>query len=551
VAIGHDRRMRRTPISRRAFLAAGAAVVGGACTSGRAAPSSTAGRPPPSATGPASSTTTSITSTTAATTPSTAVATPTTTAVAAMAPPLPADPFTLGVGSGDPDERSAVIWTRLRTPDDPLPEEVEVVWEVAADESFRRVSATGTAPATAADAHSVHAVVDLDAPSWYRFRAGGWTSPAGRVAPAPAVGDSGVELRMATANCQNFATGFYAAHRDIAEWRPDLVVFLGDFIYEDPARPPGPGLVRAHEGPEPTDLEGYRGRYAQYLGDPQLQASRAACPWLVIWDDHEVENNYAGTVPENPAAGFGARRAAAYRAWWEHMPVRLAPPQDERPFPVHRRVAWGGLADLILLDGRQYRSDQACNDVVLDTGPPCPEAADPTRTMLGQDQEQWLGDAFAAPNATWTVLGQQTLVTDLRLPNGGILNYDQWDGYAPARDRLLAQAAAAERVVVLTGDIHVSVVGTIPGVGIEFVTTSISSESPLGTAVDATTMTGLFPNVVDAELVHRGYTRHTVRADTWTAEYRMVDDVRSPDSPVSTWRTFRVDADSRDTVARG
>jgi alkaline phosphatase D len=525
--------MGRTPISRRAFLAAGAAVVGGACTSGRATPPLSGPTP---------------TTATLSTSPAPAAAT----TVATTRPQLAADPFTLGVAAGDPDERSAVIWTRLTA--HPLPDEVDVVWEVAGDESFGRVSSTGMAPATVADAHSVHAVVELDGPSWFRFRAGGWTSPAGRVAPAPASApDGGGELRLVAANCQNFATGFYAAHRDIAEWRPDLVVFLGDFIYENAAEPLGPGRVRAHEGPEPTDLEGYRARYAQYLGDPQLQASRAACPWLVIWDDHEVENNYAGTVPERPAdaAGFGARRAAAYRAWWEHMPVRLPSPQDARPYPVHRRLTWGGLADLILLDGRQYRSDQACNDVVLDTGPPCPEAADATRTMLGQDQEEWLSDALAAPSATWTVLVQQTVVTDLRLPNGGILNYDQWDGYSPARERLLAQAAVAERVVVLTGDIHVSVVGRIPGVGVEFVTTSISSESPLGTAVDASTMTGLFPNVIDAELVHRGYTRHTVHAETWTAEYRTVDDVWSADSPVSTWRTFRVDSRSRDSVARG
>jgi alkaline phosphatase D len=534
--------MRRTPISRRAFLAVGAAVVGGACTSGRAAPSSTSGAAPPSLTGPPPTTATSSTSPAVPTTPPS-------TAVATTAAPLVADPFTLGVASGDPDEHTAVVWTRLTADDHSLPDEVDVVWEVAGDESFSRIHATGTVPATAADAHSVHAVVELDGPSWYRFRAGGWTSPAGRVTPAPGR-DAGGELRLAAANCQHFATGFYAAHRDIAEWRPDLVVFLGDFIYEDAAQPLGPGRVRAHAGPEPTDLDGYRARYAQYLGDPQLQSSRAACPWLVIWDDHEVENNYAGTVPENPADanGFAARRAAAYRAWWEHMPLRLPPPQDGRPFPVHRRVAWGGLADLILLDGRQFRSDQACNDVVLDTGPPCPAAADPARTMLGQDQEGWLGDALAARTATWTVLGQQTVVTDLRLPNGGILNYDQWDGYAPARDRLLTQAAAAERVVVLTGDIHVSVVGTIPGVGVEFVTTSISSESPLGTAVDASTMTGLFPNVVDAELTRRGYTRHTVRADTWTAEYRVVDNIASADSSVSTWRSFRVDAETRDRV---
>ena len=189
-------------------------------------------------------------------------------------------------------------------------------------------------PATAADGHSVHVTVELDGPAWYRFRAGGWTSPVGRVAPAPAAADHD-PLRIATASCQHFETGFYAAHRDIAEWQPDLVMFLGDFIYENAGRPAGQGRVRTHDGDEPTTLDGYRERYAQYLADPDLQASRAACPWLVIWDDHEVENNYAGLVPEDPsdAAGFAARRAAAYQAWWEHMPVRLPPPTRRQRVP--------------------------------------------------------------------------------------------------------------------------------------------------------------------------------------------------------------------------
>ncbi len=357
-------------------------------------------------------------------------------------------------------------------------------------------------------------------------------------------------MRIATASCQHFETGFYAAHRDIADWQPDLVLFLGDFIYEDAARPVGPDRVRSHEGEETTDLAGYRARYAQYLADPQLQASRAACPWLVIWDDHEVDNNYAGLVPEDPsdADEFAARRAAAYQVWWEHMPVRLPPPHRRGAYPIHRRLRWGELADLILLDGRQYRSDQACLDVVLSVDPPCGEAADATRTMLGTDQERWLDETFASTTGRWTVLGQQTVLTDLRLPNGAILSYDQWDGYAPARERLLARAAGAERVVVLTGDIHLALVGTLPGVGVEFVSTSISSASEIGAVTDPAAMTGLFDTVVDAELAHRGYTRHTVTADSWTAEFRTVDDVTSADSPVSTWRTFRVDAGARDVA---
>jgi alkaline phosphatase D len=452
------------------------------------------------------------------------------------------------VTSGDPDEHSAVLWTRLLgSRNEPLGDAVDVVWEVAADETFSELIASGTVPAYAAEGHSVHVTVDLDGPAWYRFRAGGWTSPAGRVAPTPGAGGEDT-LRIATANCQNFETGFYAAHRDIAEWQPDLVLFLGDFIYENAGQPVGPGRVRSHRDGEANDLDGYRARYAQYLADPQLQSCRAACPWLVIWDDHEVDNNYAGLVPEDRAdsRGFAARRAAAYQVWWEHMPVRRAPPHRRRPYRINRRVRWGRLADVILLDGRQYRSDQACHDAVFDTEPPCPEAAEPGRTMLGADQEDWLGEAFETAGATWTVLGQQTVLSDFRLPNGAILNYDQWDGYGPARERLLAQAARADRVVVLTGDIHLAAVGTLPGVGVEFVSASISSANGLDPSL-APSLAG-FNDVVDAELGHRGYTRHTITPDRWTADYRIVKDVLSPDSRVATWRRFRVRPGARDRV---
>jgi alkaline phosphatase D len=226
------------------------------------------------------------------------------------------------------------------------------------------------------------------------------------------------------------------------------------------------------------------------------------------------------------------------------MPVRLPAPSEGAAYEVHRRLDWGGLADLILLDGRQYRSDQACGDVPLSVDPPCPEASDPARTMLGEEQERWLGETIAGSTATWCVLGQQTVLTDLRLPNGAVLNYDQWDGYAPARERVLAQLAGAERAIVLTGDIHLAGVGRLPDVGVEFVTTSISSLGDIDAALEPV-LVG-FDTVVAAELSHRGYTRHTVTPDLWTAEYRTVDDVRDPASPTSTWRTFRVEATARD-----
>ena len=266
-------------------------------------------------------------------------------------------------------------------------------------------------------------------------------------------------------------------------------------------------------------------RYAQYLGDAHLQAARAASPWVVIWDDHEVENNYASIAPEEIAdmPTFAERRLVAYQAWWEHMPVRFARPESLGDITIYRTIPWGGLADLIMLDGRKYRTNQACLDVVLSTDPPCPAAALPARTMLGDEQEAWLADQLASTTAIWPVLGQQTLVTDARLPNGAILNHDQWDGYAPARQRLLESAKAADRTIVLTGDIHLAGVGRLPGVGVEFVSTSISSGGLV--PVELQGVVGSLGDIQAAELVYRGYTRHIVTAEAWTADYRIVDDV--------------------------
>ncbi|CAN5723645.1 alkaline phosphatase D family protein [soil metagenome] len=528
-------------ISRRTFLALGASVLVGACTSNGDSATDTPDTtgttegPAPSPPSTAAPVTTDATTTSAATT---TVPATTTTTIAALS----ADPFTLGVTAGDPDTESVVLWTRLTGLG--LPDEVDVTWEVASDEEFGDITASGSESAIARDGHSVHAIAEVAGPSWYRFRAGGSTSPAGWAAPAPAGATR--ELRVATASCQHFETGYYAAHRDLAEWQPDLVAFLGDFIYEGAAGTIAPDRPRVHDGPEITDLAAYRARYAQYLSDPDLQAARAVAPWLVVWDDHEVENNYAALVPQEPAesAAFPTRRDDAYQAWWEHMPVRLPRPEPGG-WAIHRAVRWGDLADVLLLDGRQYRSDQACGSPVLSPEPACLEALDPARTMLGVDQEAWVGETLKAASATWTVLAQQTVMTNLRLGEA-ILNYDQWDGYGPARDRLLAQAATKDRLVVLTGDIHLAGVGRLPGVGVEFVTASISSAANVDPSLQP--VLDSFVDVVASELVHRGYTRHTVTAERWTAEFRIVDDVFDPASAVSTWRSFHVDAAARDVV---
>jgi alkaline phosphatase D len=391
----------------------------------------------------------------------------------------------------------------------------------------------------------VHAVVDVAGPSFFRFLTGQWTSAIGRVA---STGTDPAQLRLATATCQHFESGFYAAHADLAAWAPDLVVFLGDFIYEYGAENIGGAVVRSHGSGETFTLEDYRNRYALYLGDADLQVARAVCPWLVIWDDHEVANNYAMLTSEHddPPDQFAERRLAAYQAWWEHMPVRIPRPVAGQDTIIYRTIAWGPLTELILLDGRQFRSDQTCGDVVLSLDPACPETADPTRTMLGSEQEAWLGEQLAASAATWPVIAQQTVLSNVTLPNGAVLNYDQWDGYPAARQRLLLQAAQAARTIVLTGDIHLAAVGAIPGVGIEFVASSVTSAGLVPPDV-LEVVTG-FPEVVDAELAHRGYIRHTVTPQTWTAEYRTVDDVANPQSTVSTWKTFTVDVAARDAV---
>lgn len=539
------------PISRRLFLAAGAAVVAAACSD--------------SDDGASSSTSTVVqpTSTISSTSTSTTEATTTTSTLPTVE--LSADPFTLGVASGDPDPTGVVLWTRLAP--DPLNgggmpgDDVAVTWEISDTAEFDSVVASGTETATAERGHSVHAIVPLDQGTWYyRFRVGQYVSPVGTTRPAPDPATTVAEAKFAVASCQHYASGHYAAHRDIAEQQTDFVVWLGDYIYED-AGPQGTVdlSARVHLGQEPTTLDDYRYRYARYKSDPQLQAAHMACPWFIIWDDHEVENNYASLTPQDAAdtPTFAARRFAAYQAWWEHQPVRLdLPIAPDQEYRIYREAQWGRLIELALLDGRQYRTDQACGDVTLSVDPPCAEVSDPARTMLGDAQEAWLYDALDTSTSVWNVIGNQTVFADSRF-NGAVLNYDQWDGYPSQRQRILQHLAdaAVPNVVVVTGDIHLAAVAQLragdPGVGIpvgvEFVTTSISSEGLIG--AELTDVLKSFPDLVDAELSHRGYSLHTVTPERWTAEYRVVTDVSQADSEVTSFATYVVEAGSN-TVAK-
>ena len=464
------------------------------------------------------------------------------------------------MASGDALPDAVVLWTRLAP--DPLAnggtagmpgEDVPVVWEVATSEDLATTVASGVATASPDHAHTVHVDVTGLTPAttyWYRFRVGPYTSTTGRTVTMPAADGPATTLVIGHACCQHYETGLYAAHRDIAAAQLDALVFLGDYIYEGRAHPVGQDeAIRSHNGAEPTDLPGYRDRYALYRTDADLQASHASTGWYVIWDDHEVENNYAGDHGTDPAiseADFHARRAAAYQAWWEHQPVRLPPPTSA-DYQIYRSFALGSLGQLFLLDGRQYRSDQACGDRVLSLEPACPETFAPGRTMLGDTQERWLLDGLAATTATWNVIGNQTILSDLTL-NGAVLNFDQWDGYPDARQRLLGgiDQANLTNVVTITGDIHAAGVADLTvddengrhAVGAELITSSVSSTSNLPIGAEA--VLAQFPNVHYADGTKRGWVRNTLTASSWEAEYRAVDDITRADSPISVPARFRI-----------
>lgn len=475
---------------------------------------------------------------------------PTTTApeVPTPASPLTADPFGLGVASGDPTSTSVILWTRLLTD---LTETVELKWEIATDEAFERLVAAEIVPATPELAHSVHIdATDLEPDTWYwyRFSSAEFTSPVGRARTMPADDTVPDRLRFGFASCQDFTEGYYAAHRAMAADRLDLVFFLGDYIYESASND---SSVRSVPGGECQTLDDYRLRYATYTSDPDLRASRASCPWVVTWDDHEVENNYADLVDDGGLDddAFTARRAAAYQAYYEHMPLRLDPPTGE-DWRIYRSVRFGALAEFFVLDGRQYRTDQACNrrlDAIVPRSE-CPEIDDDDRSMLGAEQETWLADGLVAAETTWKVLAQQTVMSSLVLGDL-VLNVDQWDGYPAARRRLLEFIADNDvtDVVVLTGDIHsagagdlglVADDGTRTPVAVEFVGTSITSGSlvdivPGGAAL---VTPDKFPGIAYLNVTNHGYGRCTVTPADWTTEFVVVDTVLDAAAPA------RVDA---------
>lgn len=278
-------------------------------------------------------------------------------------------------------------------------------WELAIDERFRQIERRGRSTAAPRAAHSVHVELSGLSPGreyFYRFRAAGHLSPVGRTRTAPAPEAWDQALTMCFVSCSQYEHGWFTAYRRLAAEHPDVILHLGDYQYEyAPGHYVAPsGNVRDHAGPETTTLANYRQRYAQYKTDPDLQAAHMAAPWLAVFDDHEVDNNWAGEMPEHPPEqpGFLARRAAAFQAYYENMQLRPSSLPRGAGMRLYRRVHWGALATFHMLDTRQYRGDQPCGDRFPSD---CPERTDPARSITGAQQEGWLLDGFQRSRARW------------------------------------------------------------------------------------------------------------------------------------------------------
>jgi len=479
-------------------------------------------------------------------------------------PRFASNPFTLGVASGYPLPSGVVLWTRLApqpaAPGGGLgPETIPVAWEIARDEQMKNISAAGTAYASAEWAHSVHVEVNgLEASRdyWYRFTAGEARSPVGHTRTAPGFSAQPKRLKFAFATCQHYEQGFFGAHRHMAADDPDVVLFLGDYIYESSW---GQAHVRKHNGPEPMTLEDYRIRYGQYKGDADLQAGHAACPWILTWDDHEVENDYANDRSENldHPEWFLARRAAAYKAFYEHQPMR----RDMAPMGPHARIytraAYGNLANFFVLDDRQYRSPQVCprpgrgGSNSLDVAD-CKEFFNPEREMLGKEQTLWLNAGFAQSRAKWNILAQQTPMAqfDQKPGPGRIAWTDGWDGYPAARKRVLESIVASKLAnpVVLGGDVHTFNVNDLkldfddpasPVVASEFVGTSITSQAWAQERLNAFLPDNPHMKLVDSRF--RGYVRVELTPAQMKTDLRAMESVAKPDAACSTLASFIVE----------
>jgi len=470
-----------------------------------------------------------------------------------------ANPFYLGVASGDPRPDSVVIWTRLaretlgnaRSRNEP----VAVDYEIAETANFSTIYRKGSAAALPELGYSVH--LDLQGLNpgkeyYYRWMLGGEVSNVGRTKTAPALDATTKSFRFGFASCQQYEHGYFTALDHMAKERFDLIVHLGDYIYEETW---GANNVRHHNAPEIYTLDDYRARYELYKQDPDLQAAHASAPWAVTWDDHEVDDNYANAiaVDEQTPKQLLIRRAAAYQAFYEFMPIRLPSGRQGASMQIYRPLQFGTLMDMTILDTRQYRNDQACGDGMK---PSCDQHREPNRTLLGEAQKDWLFKRLRTSGSTWNVMAQQVMMGRLLRRNEQeeeMFLMDIWDGYPDERDELLARLKSAQtpNPIVLTGDIHSNWVNNILSdfsnessevIATEFVGTSITSGGDGSDASNTAAQTLSDNSHVKFYNRQRGYVSCYLSKDLWQSDYKILDKVSEPGHPIRTRASFVVEA---------
>ncbi|ADD41285.1 alkaline phosphatase D family protein [Stackebrandtia nassauensis] len=477
---------------------------------------------------------------------------------------LPTDPFTLGVASGDPTPDGFVLWTRLAP--DPLVDEgtggmpardFKVKWQVSTDEKFSDIVASGAANATPKWGHSIHIEVDgLDSATeyYYRFRTGKWVSPVGRTRTTPTKNAKVDSLTMAFVSCNMYEHGYFNGYRYLAEEAPELILHLGDYTYEY-----GPneyvaagGNVRQHIGEQTFSLASYRRRQAQYKMDADLQAAHHAAPWVVVWDDHEVDNNWADEFyekPEIPQPDFLERRENAFRAYYENMPLRRTSVPRGIDMQLYRRFSWGRLANFHMTDTRQYRDDQACGD----GWKACREAYNPERSITGQEQEDWLIRGFHKSSARWDFLGNQVFFCQRDADRGPLKTgaMDVWDGYVASRNRIQQgwTDAGVRNAIVLTGDVHSAWAAELKedydnpdskNVGVELVASSVSSA---GNGADSIPEDNPFLKInphVKFYNGQRGYVTTRITEEKMDVKFKVTPNVRTAETVIYTRQSYEI-----------
>lgn len=472
-------------------------------------------------------------------------------------------PFKLGIASGDPGTEGVVLWTRLApNPYDlaALREKViPVSWQVAEDERMKKVVQNGTNYSYPENAHSLHIEVqglNADREYFYRFTAGGEQSPIGKTRTLPILGSHIKDFRFALASCQDISNGYFAAYRDMVEQEPKLTIHTGDYIYESIYRDGDRRIPVANA----MTLEDYRHLHARYKLDPHLQQAHAASPWLMIWDDHEVENDWGADYSESifdPEA-FLKRKIAAIKAYYEHMPLRMSAKLRKNQARLYQRTVVGDLIEFNLLDCRQYRSRPPCLDE--DDHAPlqlknCEEALAQGRSLLGMQQERWLHRGFGHSGAKWNSLVQTTYMApfDYLKGEGTAYKTDGWDGYAATRQRILDLIVekGIKNPLAFGGEIHAYYAGVVNAKAYDFDSEPVLSEIVCTSLTSSGGGDERYKETMDLftenpfaryfENRARGYVLCHVDHQYVSATLRKVSNVSDPDSSVSTLRKIVVE----------